>query len=138
MPRLLKTLTGLSLASCALSSPLQALQHGYGSPCAAASAAVAANVSQTSPPRVPAQLAYECLTSVPFNQSAALALVDGLPPYFRWQSNTAWLKDPPEEYATKVQPGIDVWGGLADIRSKVVGGKYANEYEVYAQTLLRL
>jgi hypothetical protein len=128
MPRLFNALAGLSLASVALSSPLQARQYG-GSPCAAVSAAVATQ-SAVATPTVSAQLAYDCLTSAPFNQSAALALVDGVVPYFKWQSNTAWLKDPPEEYAEKVQAPVDVWGELAEIRTKVVGGKYESEYEV--------
>jgi len=50
-------------------------------------------------------------------------------PYFKWQSNTVWLKDPPEEYAEKVQPAVDIWGELAEIRKNVVAAKYANEYE---------
>jgi hypothetical protein len=128
MPRLFSTLAGLSLASVALSSPLQPRQYG-GSPCAAVSAAVATQ-SSVATPTVAAQLAYDCITSVPFNQSAALALVDGVKPYFKWQSNTAWLKDPPKEYAEKVQPAVDIWGGLADIRTKVVGKKYTSEFEV--------
>jgi hypothetical protein len=77
-------------------------------------------------------LAYECLTSAPFNQTGALALVDGVVPYFKWQSNTVWLKDPPKEYAEKVQAPVDIWGGLADIRSKVVAGNYKSEHEVNA------
>jgi hypothetical protein len=106
MPRLFSTLAGLSLASIALSSPLQARNYG-GSPCAAVSAAVATQSAAV--PTVPAQLAYDCITSVPFNQSAALALVDGVKPYFKWQSNTVFLKDPPKEYAEKVQPAVDIW-----------------------------
>lgn len=128
MPRLFNAIAGLSFASIALSSPLQQRQYG-GSPCAAVSAAVATQTS-VAVPTVPAQLAYDCITSAPFNQSAALALVDGVVPYFRWQSNTVWLKDPPEEYAEKVQPGVDIWGKLESIRAKVVAGEYENEYSV--------
>jgi hypothetical protein len=129
MPRLFSTLAGLSLASVALSSPLHARQNGTGTACAAVSAAVASQ-STVATPTVPAQLAYDCITSAPFNQSAALALVDGVVPYFKWQSNTVWLKDPPEEYAEKVQPAVDIWGGLEEIRKNVVAAKYENEYEV--------
>ena len=134
MARFLNTIAGLSLASIALSSPLTPQLHtrqNASSPCAQVSASVATQTAAV--PTVPAQLAYECITSVPFNQSAALALVDGVVPYFRWQSNTVWLKDPPEEYAEKVQPGIDIWGGLEKIREKVVGGEYENEFEVWKQ-----
>lgn len=132
MARFLNTIAGLSLASVALSSPLTPQLHARqnaSSPCAQVSASVATQTAVASP-TVPAQLAYDCITSVPFNQSAALALVDGVVPYFKWQSNTVWLKDPPEEYAEKVQPGIDVWGRLEEIREKVVGGEYENEFEV--------
>ncbi|KAF2034351.1 hypothetical protein EK21DRAFT_56424 [Setomelanomma holmii] len=127
MPRLFDALAGLSFASVVLASPLQQRQYGA-SPCAAVAASVATQ-SSVATPTVPAQLAYDCITSVPFNQSAALALVDGVVPYFKWQSNTVWLKDPPAEYAEKVQPAVDIWGELETIRGKVVGGEYDSEYE---------
>jgi hypothetical protein len=47
--------------------------------------------------RVPAELAYECLNSIPFNQSAAAALVETMRPYLEWQSTTSYVKDPPEK-----------------------------------------
>jgi hypothetical protein len=121
----------LSFASSALSSPLTPVHaRGYNasSPCAQVSASVATQTAAV--PTVPAQLAYDCITSVPFNQSAALALVDGVVPYFKWQSTIVWLKDPPEEYVEKIQPPVDIWGGLGKIRDKVVGGEYENEFEV--------
>jgi hypothetical protein len=40
------------------------------------------------------------------------------------------LKDPPAEYAEKVQEGVDVWGGLEDIQSEAESGSYENEFEV--------
>ncbi|KAF1938638.1 hypothetical protein EJ02DRAFT_514378 [Clathrospora elynae] len=131
MARLLGSIASLSLASIALSSPLSphvhARQYNATSPCAQVGAAIA--TQNVSVPTVPAWLAYECITSVPFNQSAALALVDGVVPYFKWQSTTAWLKDPPEEYVEKIQPPIDIWGRLQGIREKVVTGDYENEFE---------
>jgi hypothetical protein len=131
MARLFSTIASISFASLALSSPLQPhlVRQVAGSPCAQVSASVAAQASAATP-TVPAQLAYDCITSVPFNQSAALALVNGVVPYFRWQSNIVWLKDPPAEYAEKVQGPVDVWGGLGDIREKVVARNYTNEFEV--------
>jgi hypothetical protein len=126
---------GLSLASVALSSPLtlhiQTRGDNATSPCAQVGTAIA--IQNVTSPVVPAGLAYDCLNSIPFNQSAALALVDGVVPYFRWQSNTVFLKDPPAEYAEKVQPPIDIWAGLEDIRKKVTSGGYDNEYEVSYQ-----
>lgn len=133
MVRFTHAAAGLSLASAALASPLQGQlygrQYNASTPCAQVSASVAAQ-KPAATPTVAAELAYECITSVPFNQTAALALVDGVVPYFKWQSNTAFLKDPPAEYAEKVQPPIVIWGGLEKIRGKVVGGEYKNEYEV--------
>lgn len=131
MARFVKSIAGLSLASSVLASPVSsshARQYNATSPCAQVASSVATQTIAV--PTVPAQLAYDCITSVPFNQSAALALVDGVVPYFRWQSNTVWLKDPPKEYAEKVQPGVDIWGELEKIREKVVASKYDNEYEV--------
>jgi hypothetical protein len=47
--------------------------------------------------RVPAKLAYECLNSIPFNQSAAAALLESMRPFLEWQSTTSYVKDPPEK-----------------------------------------
>lgn len=132
MARFLSTVAGLSLASVALSTPLQGqlyARQNASSPCAQVSASVATQAAAATP-TVAAQLAYECITSVPFNQSAALSLVDGVVPYFKWQSNTAFLKDPPQEYAEKVQPAVDIWGELEKIRVKVTSGAYENEFQV--------
>jgi hypothetical protein len=128
---LLKSIAGLSLASVASASPyqLQARQNAS-SPCAVVASSVAAQTIAV--PTVSAQLAYDCITSVPFNQSAALALVDGIVPYVRWQSTTAYLKDPPKEYVEKIQDPVDLWGDLEVIREKVVNGSYDNEFEVSA------
>jgi hypothetical protein len=126
---LLKSIAGLSLASVASASPYQLhARQNSSSPCAAVASSVATQTIAV--PTVPAQLAYDCITSVPFNQSAALALVDGIVPYVRWQSTTAYLKDPPKEYVEKIQDPVDLWGDLEIIREKVVNGSYENEFEV--------
>jgi hypothetical protein len=125
-----RVLAAASFVSIAAASPLQVFaRQNASSPCAQVSASVATQASAATP-TVPAKLAYDCITSVPFNSSAASKLLDGIVPYFRWQSNTAWLKDPPAEYTEKVQPAIDVWAGLEDIRSKAEGGGYENEFDV--------
>jgi hypothetical protein len=126
---LLKSIAGLSLASVASASPYQhQARQNASSPCAVVASSVAAQTVAV--PTVSAQLAYDCITSVPFNQSAALALVDGIVPYVRWQSTTAYLKDPPKEYVEKIQDPVDLWGDLEVIREKVVNGSYENEFEV--------
>ena len=125
-----RVFSAASLAVIATASPLQLLaRQNASSPCAQVSASVATQASAATP-TVAAKLAYDCITSVPLNQTAAVKLLDGIVPYFRWQSNTAWLKDPPAEYAEKVQPAVDIWVGLEDVRSKVEGGEYENEFDV--------
>lgn len=131
MARISSALASLSLASIALSSPLttqQLTRRNDTTPCLQVASAVAAQTAAT--PTVDAQLAYDCISSVPFHQAGALALIDSALPYFKWQSNTAWLKDPPSEYTEKVQPAIDVWAGIEEIRSKVIAGDYESEFEV--------
>lgn len=134
MASLFNAVAGLSLASVALSSPvaphIHTRHYNATSPCAQVGTAIVGKNVTAGTATVPAELAWDCINSVPFNQSAALALVDGVVPYFKWQSNTVWLKDPPAEYAEKVQPAVDIWGGLEEIREKVNGGEYKNEYEV--------
>ncbi|KAI8937514.1 hypothetical protein NX059_005232 [Plenodomus lindquistii] len=129
MARFLSIVAGLSLATVALASPLTPhlyTRQNASSPCAQVGAAVA--TQNITVPTVPAQLAWDCIQSVPFNQSAALALVDSLVPYIRWQSSTAWVKDPPAEYVEKIQEPVDIWGGLDAIREKVNAGAYENEF----------
>src|SRR4051812_30160911 len=94
----LRSIVGFSLASIALATPLQLnARQNASSPCAQVSASVATQTSVVTP-TVPAQLACDCITSVPLNKSAALDLIDAIVPYLRWQSTTVFLKDPPEEY----------------------------------------
>lgn len=44
----------------------------------------------------------------------------------QFQSTLSYLKDPPEGYANE---GVDIEGGLDDIKSKVQNGNYGNEYD---------
>ena len=99
-------------------------------PCAEVSASVAAQAASTATPTVAAELAYECITSVPLNTSAALNLTRTLRPYWLWQSTIAYLKNPPAEYVEKIQEPIDVWGLLDEIDSNLTSGVWTQEYEV--------
>lgn len=122
----------LALTGYTIAKPL-ALEKRHGRPngnstaCAQVSSLSAAQSAAT--PTVPAKLAYDCITSVPLNKTAALALIDTARPYFEWQSTLAYLKDPPAEYVAKIQNGVDVFGELASIEAKVSNGSYTNEYE---------
>lgn len=129
MAPLLRTIAGLSIASVALCSA--------STPCSKVGIYLQ-NANQTDAnenPRVPAQLAYDCITSVPFNQSAAIKLIDGMKLYFKWHSTTSWLADPPREYAEKVQPATDIWAQLENILDKAIAGSYKNEFEAIINIL---
>ncbi|PIA97917.1 hypothetical protein CB0940_05763 [Cercospora beticola] len=80
-------------------------------------------------PTVGASLAYECINSVPFNQSAAVALIDSIRPYLQWQSTLQWIKDPPKEYAEKIQPPYDILAEFERIDDCAKAGSYLSEYE---------
>jgi hypothetical protein len=98
-------------------------------PCADVSASINAQAPVTTP-TVPAKLAYECITSVPLNISAALAFTKAIRPCFLWQSTTAYLKNPPAEYVEKIQNLVDAWGGLDAIEKNLTSGVWTQEYEV--------
>lgn len=55
-----------------------------------------------------------------------MGLVDALEPYIQWQTDSEYLKDPPEDYE---RPGYDVFAALKEIRAKAATNKYASEYE---------
>ncbi|KAH7046704.1 peptidase S41 family protein [Macrophomina phaseolina] len=103
-------------------------QNSTGSACSVVSAIINANPSVATP-TLPARLAYDCLMSAPLNKSAALELIDSLKPYIEWQSTQSYLKDPPAEYAEKVQGPVDIELGLVEIADKVNSDAFAGEYE---------
>nr|OQO24371.1 hypothetical protein B0A51_06442 [Rachicladosporium sp. CCFEE 5018] len=79
-------------------------------------------------PTVPASLAYECVTSIPFNSSAAVALMDSLRPYLNWQTTISYLKSPPAEYAAKVQGPYDFYANFDRIHESAKANAYPYEY----------
>ncbi|KAI4849074.1 hypothetical protein E4T44_03567 [Aureobasidium sp. EXF-8845] len=79
--------------------------------------------------RVPAELAYECLNSIPFNQSAAAALMESMRPYLDWHSTTSYVKDPPEKYAKYIQPPYNFWSAFDAVEANVAHGAYDSEYD---------
>ncbi|KAK0100490.1 hypothetical protein ONS95_008438 [Cadophora gregata] len=90
------------------------------------SSSVQRAASPSATPTVAAQLAHDCLNSVPLNKTAALQLVDSMVPYIEWQSDTAWKKNPPADY---FYPPHDIFGYLASVKANLQANKYANEYE---------
>ncbi|CAG8953320.1 hypothetical protein HYFRA_00003528 [Hymenoscyphus fraxineus] len=94
------------------------------SPCAIISKR--SSLSASGIPTVPAKTAYDCLNSVPLNPQAATDLVNAILPYIEWQSDIAYLKDPPTSYK---MPAIDLWQSFNDILQGIKNGEFANEYE---------
>lgn len=98
-------------------------------PCAQVSEYMYGNGTLSVKTEVPAGLAFSCLDSVPFNATSGKALIAGIRPYINWQSTLTQLKNPPAEYAEKVQPPIDIFGGLDEIDAKIDSGGFISEYD---------
>lgn len=82
-----------------------------------------------------ASLAYECLTSVPFNPAVATRFLQYYNDTLQFQSTLTYLKNPPTSYQ---QPGVDLLGGLEQLQQGIDNGIFPNQYEFEAalQTLL--
>ena len=78
------------------------------------------------PAQIPAQLAYDCLQSVPINATQATRLVDSLGQFLAFHSGITYLKNPPSSY---LMPAIDVYATLDQIRANVTGGSYRGEWD---------
>ncbi len=78
---------------------------------------------------VPAKVAWDCINSVPLNATSGKLLIESIKPYIEWQSTLTVLKNPPAEYVEKVQPAVDIMGGLDQISSAIDAGKFSNEYD---------
>jgi hypothetical protein len=77
-------------------------------------------------PTIAASLAHACLNTVPLHKDAGVDLIDSLVPYLEWQSDAAYLADPPADY---FYPPHDIFKALAGVRADLVADKYTNEYE---------
>jgi hypothetical protein len=75
--------------------------------------------------QIPADIAYACQLSAPFNQNLSVALIDYIVPYIDFQSSLAYLKTPPSTY---LMPAVDILGGLQEIRQNASVGAYASQY----------
>ncbi|KAL1595533.1 hypothetical protein SLS59_008170 [Nothophoma quercina] len=96
-----------------------------GEPCAAISSAIAA-----APPGarkvVPAELGAKCLMSVPLDKEGNIKLIDDVKLFVKWQSNTAYLKNPPANYTEKP---VDVMGELDLMQKGLANGTFKTEYD---------
>lgn len=74
---------------------------------------------------VSADLALQCLKTVPLGKKEGIQLVDAMVPYLEWQSDAEYKKNPPKSY---FYPGFDILGNLAKVRSNLEGDKYDGEW----------
>jgi hypothetical protein len=118
--------TGISTVTGTAPAPYPTASSPLGA-CASVSQLAAAATVKT--PIVPAKLAYDCITSVPFNSTASTELLDSIRPYLDWQSTVDYIREPPAEYAEKIQEPYDFYGEFNRIYEKAKSDGYANEYE---------
>lgn len=76
---------------------------------------------------VPAQAAEDCLKSVPVDKTEDLALIEEMNLYINWQSNLAYLSDPPEGYA---RDRVDTHAEIDRITNDLKNDKYKDEYSL--------
>ncbi|KAH9880018.1 hypothetical protein J1614_002043 [Plenodomus biglobosus] len=98
-------------------------------PCAVVSRALAAMPSDARKV-VPASLGVQCLQSVPLDINGNAKLIDDIKLFVQWQSNTAYLKNPPQGYT---EQSVDIMGGLDDMKSRLASGGFKNEYDFQTQ-----
>lgn len=87
---------------------------------------VARLVAETNATEVPADLALNCLVSVPLNVKHAKLLHSTLRPYLKWQSTLPYVQDPPVGY--QLSP-YDFWAAYDNIGHKLCNKSYSGEYE---------
>ncbi|KAL2075024.1 hypothetical protein VTL71DRAFT_8804 [Oculimacula yallundae] len=121
------TATQTSTKTASLTSASNSASGTLTQACAlvSSSSSVQRAANPTGTPTVAAQLAHDCLNSVPLNKTAAIQLVDEIEPYIEWQSDLAWKKNPPKDY---FYPPHDILGYLASVKANLQADKYASEY----------
>ncbi|KAM0231673.1 hypothetical protein ACHAP5_010965 [Fusarium lateritium] len=113
----------LLLSLLALRLPL-AVAAATAEPCALVTKQISENAdsSGSGPAVVPAQLAQDCLDSMPFYPELAVSFIDELSKYIQWQSTLEVLQDPPKTYSSS---STDILGGLEEIRQT----NYSSQWE---------
>jgi len=103
------------------------LKAGLAEPCAIVSSALAA-LPSTARRVVPAELGVQCLQSVPLDKEGNLLLIEELKLYLQWQSNLAYIKNPPIDYS---EEPVDILGELDIMAVGLNSGKFDNEYQFH-------
>ncbi|ORY07131.1 hypothetical protein BCR34DRAFT_28177 [Clohesyomyces aquaticus] len=76
---------------------------------------------------VPAQPAQDCLRSVPLQKEEDLLLIEEMTYYISWQSNLAYLVDPPDGYT---EDRVEIVKEIKRIHTDLGDDKYDNEYDI--------
>ncbi|KAM0421490.1 hypothetical protein ACHAPT_010663 [Fusarium lateritium] len=84
--------------------------------------ALVTEISSRSGSSVPAQLAHECLLSIPYRSDLAGEFLHEISKHIQWHSTIDALKDPPATYTSSA---TDILGGL----EKIGRTNYASHYE---------
>ncbi|KAF2491396.1 hypothetical protein BU16DRAFT_118383 [Lophium mytilinum] len=107
------------------SSPTPA---GKQNPCALISTYIS-KLPEGQRPLLPADAAYDCLNTVPVDVAGNQLLIEQLKVFLQWNSNTAYLKNPPRQFGYK-EKAVDIFGGLDVISRGIKNGVYKSEYAV--------
>lgn len=94
-------------------------------PCAAVASAMKAIPSGKSKV-IPAELAFRCFQSVPLDTAGNLQLIDDLKLYIEWQSNLAFLKNPPPDYT---ETPVDLMGEMNSMKQQLMSNGFNSEYD---------
>ncbi|KAF7591698.1 hypothetical protein BBP40_001211 [Aspergillus hancockii] len=119
-------LFAITLASAVLAAAQSATRtssttaSATGAPCA-----VASKLAEENRSIVPAQVAYECLTSVPVAVEEDEKLIDQLKLLWEWHSETGYLKNPPDTWELG---SLDLLAELDKIKENL--STYDSEYDV--------
>jgi hypothetical protein len=119
-------------AAVLLNGRTAAAQKPSASPCAAASSMSAAYISkfpEATQALIPVSAAEACLKSVKVRDDDD-KLIEEMVSYISWQSNLAYLKDPPEEYK---EDRLDIEDEITKIYEGVKNGSYEDEWTVMTQ-----
>ncbi len=84
------------------------------------------NQNASAKARVPAELAYQCLQSVPVDVDGDVQEIEELKEFLEYQTTLAWLKAGVDG---QIKP-LDLMGSLDSIAWKVKAGRYENDYDV--------
>jgi hypothetical protein len=112
----------LALSTLAHAVPLSQSSTSSQEPCA--------KIAAINGTTVDAELAYQCLQTIPIKNDVAEQLVKALQPYLEFQSTLKTIENPPADYAEHVQKPYSIVGAMDTVLQKVKSGSYKSEYDV--------